>query len=502
MQSLSTHIQSIITAAIVAAGSMLVGGCASYTDKSDKFIQPFIAGQFNAAVSEVTAQAGTVDAPDKTLDEQAKAPARDILLLRLEQGAVYRLAADYTRSNLAFEHARQLVEKFDEKARIRLGEGAAVLVTNLTAVEYRGQYFDRVMLSVYRALNYLESGNADAARPELLAAYERQRETVEKYARQIDAERTKVIKEGSAPQKNGGGAAKADVNKSIDDPQTQARLSQAYAGLNELAAYEDYVNPFAEYLQGLYFLHAGVDGSDIERGRTALRKTAALVPDNSFISQDAELADQIASAAAPRPKLTYVIFETGLAPRRDEFRIDIPIFLFNIIASDTQVDYVGVAFPKLVPSPDHTPYLQIASDAGTLQTRTVADMDRIVAREFQSELGAVIAKTIAAAATKAAIAYAASRATEDNDTLNVLVRIGTTVYQYAANRADTRTWRTLPKKFQVARIPTPENRTIQLSLPNGAMLPAVQLIPGEINVVYIRSASSLSPTLVRQFKLR
>jgi hypothetical protein len=495
------RVTKLLCGLVVLATACLLGGCSTYTNRSDRFVQPYVAGDLQRAAAEVTAQAGTVDAADKTLDEQAKAADRDILLLRLEQAAVYRLAADYQRSNLALEHARQLVDRFDEKARVRLGEGAAVLVTNLTAVEYRGQLFDRVMLYVYRAMNYLEAGNIEAARPELLAAYERQREAVEKYAKRIEAEREKAIRDGSAAQKGSSGATKADVNRTIASPEVQARLGTVYGELNEMAAYESYVNPFAEYLQGLYFLHAAVDGSDLERARVALRKTSGLVPSNEVVAQDAALADTMA-AGATAPPLTYIIFETGLAPRREEVRIDIPIFLFNIVASDTQVDYVGASFPKLVKEWDFTPHLLVATPEGTIQTRVVADMDGIIAREFQNELGAVIAKTIAAAATKAALAYGASRATEGNDIANVLVRIASTAYQYAANQADTRTWRTLPKQFQVARIATPENRVVQLSLPNGAMLPAINLIPGQINVIYVRSASSMSPTFVRQFRLK
>jgi hypothetical protein len=100
------------------------------------------------------------------------------------------------------------------------------------------------------------------------------------------------------------------------------------------------------------------------------------------------------------------------------------------------------------------------------------------------------------------MAYGLSRATESSDLANVLVRIGSTIYQYAANQADTRTWRTLPKQFQVARIDTPADRRVQLSLPGGALLPVIELIPGQVNVIHVRSVSSTSPTLIRQFRLR
>jgi hypothetical protein len=482
-----------------AVVGLLATGCATYTQKTDPIVNAFASG--NTAQAAMLAQklAGTVHDPSKSLDEQARGPGNDRLLFRLEQGAVLRTAGDFEGSNLAFDHARQLVDRFDEQARVKLAQEGAALLTNPTVLDYRGRVYDRVMLSTYRAMNFLESGRLDEARPELLAAYERQRETVERYAKQIDAEQQKVVRDAKQPSPNS--AASADVQRTMDDPFAQASIQSAYAGLEQMKAYEDFVNPFAEYLQGLYFLHAAVDGSDVERGRVALRKAAAIVQSNDFMNRDAMLADQIAWGARVEP-MTYVIFETGMGPRREQIRIDLPIFIFNIAVNDTQVDYVGMAFPTLRREGSFVPFLRIDTPDGSVQTQVVADMDAVIAAEFKRELPMVITKTIASTAIKAALAYGASRATEDNEWLNIATRIGATLYQAAMNQADLRTWRTLPKQFQVAHFPTPADRTIRLGLPSGTLLPPISLDPGNVNVVYVRSTSPLAPMIVRQYVLR
>ena len=69
------------------------------------------------------------------------------------------------------------------------------------------------------------------------------------------------------------------------------------------------------------------------------------------------------------------------------------------------------------------------------------------------------------------------------------------------NIADTRSWTTLPKEFQVARIPTPADRKLVLATPGAAPVD-VTVADGIVNVVYVKSVVASSPLLVSQFKLK
>jgi hypothetical protein len=99
------------------------------------------------------------------------------------------------------------------------------------------------------------------------------------------------------------------------------------------------------------------------------------------------------------------------------------------------------------------------------------------------------------------------------------MQLGTAAFQIAVNIADTRTWTTLPKEFQICRFPTPADGRIELSTPNGMSLSValdgtkigltstagVQAslnTGGPINVVYVKSITSGTPLLVSQFKLK
>ena len=45
-----------------------------------------------------------------------------------------------------------------------------------------------------------------------------------------------------------------------------------------------------------------------------------------------------------------------------------------------------------------------------------------------------------------------------------LVTVVGSIYRYAMNTADTRSWETLPKEFQVAQIPMPSDRKVHVNL--------------------------------------
>jgi hypothetical protein len=191
-----------------------------------------------------------------------------------------------------------------------------------------------------------------------------------------------------------------------------------------------------------------------------------------------------------------VIFETGCAPERGQIRIDIPIIV-------SKVSYVGAAFPTLELQENYLPSLTVTANGVNAATTLVASMDGVVATDFKNEMPVVITKTIAATIVKAVAAYAANDAARQSggDLGGLFMQIGTAVYQMAVNIADERTWTTLPKEFQVARIPTPADRRIELTAPNGVKT-SVTVGAGMVNMVYVKSINASTPLRVSQFKLK
>jgi len=474
-----TMIRPLIRPAGLWLGLVLsLAGC-TYHDKSAAFMVPYEHGDFSRAAREATALA-------------QKSAKNDRVIFRLEQGACQRAADELPDSNKAFDRAEELITKYDEQPDISISREALAALTNLTTLDYKGYCYDRIMMNVYKALNYMELGDLERARVELRRAYEQQRAAVERFSKQIEA-----AQKATNDHKQGD----FDVSRAESDPQFQGKIKQAYANVPDMTAYEKYANPFAEYLQGIFYMSDAAGADDRERAATAFRRAAGMVPANQYVPQDVSLSNDVANGQ-PLPAMTYVLFETGLAPVRVEFRIDIPVFLVNIV-TPTYINYVGAAFPKLEFQQGSTEPLTIRADGQQYQTAVICDMDAVIAQEFNNELPIVITKTLISAGTKAAIAFAAGYSVRGQDPfIQLLVQGAAFGYQYGTTRADLRTWQTLPKQFQIARFPTPPDGQISIVLPNGGVLGPIQMGDDTVNIVYIKNVNWAKPPKVRQFILK
>ncbi|MEI8290461.1 MAG: hypothetical protein WCH99_13405 [Verrucomicrobiota bacterium] len=466
---LTKYFANILLAGIAG---LLATGCQTY-QQQNKVVQFWRQGNLTNAVVEAAKQA----------NENAK--NKDAIIWRLEQGAVLRAAGQYADSNDAFDKAQLKIDDYAQKAKVRVGQEAGALLSNQANLDYEGRDYDAIMLNTYRALNYLALGEPDKARPEIIRAYQRQQDAVEANKKRI--EQAQSAAENSKD--------KAAIEKAEKDAKLQTQLSGATTNLNGVKVYADYVNPFTVYLDGLYFLANAADASDLERARKSFERVTAFAPDNDYVKQDLAAADAVI-AGQPLVPVTYVIFETGCAPERGQIRIDIPIIV-------SKVSYVGAAIPTLKLQDNFTPGLTVTANGTNLVTALVASVDGVVATDFKNELPVVITKTIAATVVKAVAAYAANEAARQagGDMAGLFTQIATAAYQLAVNIADTRTWTTLPKEFQVARIPTPADRKIDLSTPNG-MKSSVTLGDARVGVVYVKSITAGTPLLVSQFKLK
>ena len=460
-----------------------------------------------------------------------------------------------TRSLSAFEEAARRIEAEEAAAKVKLGSEVGAALTNQANTPYRGRAYDKVMLHTYQALNYLQLRDPEAARVELNRALQSQRDAVEANARRIaEAQKlTEEAKSGGVKDDQGRQGSDYDVDRAKSDPRTSAGISGIEGKFNAaILPYGDYVNPFTTFLDALVFTHQGLDASDLERARKSWERVVSFAPQNSYARADyvavepdqamtpspapepapapvasteaasvpaASESSATASSApasvpadasvAPAPQvsglspqpsagITYVIFETGAAPYRDQIRIDLPLFVVT-----SGISYVGMALPQLETVSGHASVLTATTTDGRSHTASlVASMDSVVAQDFKNEWPAILTKTIISTATKATIDAILQKQIQDQAgaTGALLFQLATAVTQAAINIADTRTWRSLPKEFHYARIDTPADR--QLTLAAGSAVQTVTLEPAAVQVVYVKSPSAFSPLLVGQFVLK
>ncbi len=453
---------------------LLVTGCQTYSRQAEAMTSTWAAGNAAAAAEAFARRA------DKRAD------SKDGVIWQLEAGTALRAACRYPESNRQFTAAAARMEAYERQAKVKLGREAAAIFSNPQNLPYEGRSYDKIMLHTYEALNYLALGEVDPARPELIRAYQRQQDAVAENQRRIEEARDAERDSGQTDA----------IARTRADPGFSAAINGLTRNLEGFKFYADYVNPFSVYLDGLYFLYAGAGPSDLERATKSLRRVAEVAGDNPAVFADLRTAEAAVNglplANAP---FTYVIFETGRVASREQVRIDIPIIIAD-------VSYVGAAFPQLAFHDDYARSLTVTAGNQQVATALVANMDAVVALDFKNELPAIVTKTLISTVAKAAAGWAVNDAARQQDEgLGLLARIVTAAVQAAVNIADTRSWTTLPKEFQVARVNTPPDRHVTVNTPGGPPT-AVTLVDGRINVVYVRSTSAGSPLWVSQFRLR
>jgi hypothetical protein len=454
----------------------IVGCAPNWHDNGQTFLNPYESGNLTKASTEVARCAKDGVPTDK-------------VLFLLEDGAIQRAAGKLKESNDAFAKADELVGDYNQWPTVRLSEEAAAALTTVRNVNYRGYLTDLVMMNTYRALNDMELGDLAGARVALIRAGFVQNDIAEKYAKELAKNQEKL-------QAKNSNNAQQSLNARNKDGLTAQECVEKKSGLTEMQAYADFLGPWADYLQGIFFMSTGRDASDHERARVAFRRAAGMVPNNPYIQQDIAEAERVANGGALTP-VTYVIFETGLAPERGQIQIPLPLFLIGNHAPS-----VVLYIPTIESRDSFVPSLTVEAGGGSFKPQVVCDIDRVIKQEFKNQLPTMITRMVIGAVTKAAADAAAQQALKNQDaSVQLVAGIGMFAYQSAMNQADLRTWKTLPKQFQVARVPTPADRKIRLRTAEGTFLAPVELPAATVDIVYVKSIRTGIAPSVRIFSL-
>lgn len=455
----------------------LLQGCASYSERSASMISAWSRGD-------------VVAAEKWAVGLHQDSPARDKVLTAMELGSVRLAVGDVDGSIMAFNEAEFRINEYERKGKVSVSAETMSLFYNQTALPYRGSDYDKIMINAYKALDYLKKGDSAGARVELRRAYENQVSAVQNNSKEIQRDLDE-IKETEAQSRKDG--TSYDATRAAQDPRVKSQLASIYGDLNTPSPYGDFVNPFVEYLRGIFFLYTWQDESDLETARKSFEKTVTLVPDNVYVLEDYKVANE--TAGNRLPQVAYIIFETGRAPSKQEERIDIPLFVVS-----ENIPYVGIALPKLVKNPDYVSSLEVIADGQAYRTQLLADMDAIVNRDFNSGFSVILLRSCLSMGVKATAQYFLMQQIKD-DGWRFVANFATSIAQAAMNRADLRTWRTLPKQFQLARVPVRENMQIELAVRETGAKMSVNIPNNQSCIIFVKSMSRQSGLIVQTMTL-
>ncbi len=462
------------TIGLFAISLLFLAGCSTYKDE--------------LKVAKQHWSVGNVAQAEKAVVElhSDKEDSADILIFDLELATISRANCNFERSIKLFNDANARIEIFEEKAGTKVSEEAKAMLTNLSYIPYKGYNYDKIMLSVYQSLNYMETKEFDLARVQFkkLANFQENAERINE--KRIEADK-KVIEES---KKGKGFDSSALLRAGGVSSKLEAKYGNSYKqGLSEQQSKALYVNPFAYWLSGLYYANVPADSSDKALAADYFRLGGEMFGNRSkLFAEDFQMASDLRDGKIASPSnLTYVIYETGSAPERDQFKIEIPLMAIN-----PELPYVAVSFPFLVNNNSYNPNLDIVANGNNIEMETIVNFDAIIKREFDSELPMIVTKTLVASAAKAIAQYAVKKAA-GGGWGGLAAQVGGAVYQSSMNDSDLRTWMTLPKEIKVARFETPEEGFI---LVDGAK---IVLNKDSVNVVIAKRVSANTALLLRTF---
>lgn len=400
---------------------------------------------------------------------------RDNLLWYLNTGLTNRFDGNNSASIEAFDESEWLIKHFQEQLiSSDIGQGTASVLVNDTTRPYYGTQYDGVMANTYKAIDYLAMGETDSARVEFNRAIDRQRRAKAFYAEMIAKNREAV----EAQEKEDNNGVNTDDSMSEADSTLQAK----YPGLYNFTEYPDFINPMVSYLAGIFALSQG----DNPKAFTLLKEAYGMNQNNSYIAQDLAYVDDLLDGkSVSSGPVVWVIVEDGQAPVKTEWRMDIPVWLFS-----GNLNYVSLALPRIHKRNSAFNGYSVAVAENVKKASELADMDRVVMTEFKKEYPAILRRAIFSATTKAVIQYQMQRQAQENDgkagLAFALASIATTVYTVASAQADTRTWTTLPKRFDLIRLERPQEGKITIKTSTGVSLPEITLPLTQHTLVYVK----------------
>jgi tetratricopeptide (TPR) repeat protein len=341
------------------------------------------------------------------------------LIYLLDAAMVNMQCGNLDAAQSKFRGAEDLAERLWTES---ISRNALSLVTNDTVLAYAGEDFERVMIHLMSAIGFLQAGQPDEALVE---------------ARRLDS--LLAIYNDKYEKKN---IYKADAFARY----LSGMLREADGAWDE--AFIDYRRAVDIYRE------------DYQAYDTALPKmlTTDLVRAAQAADRMTDISDLIAAgtidplhhAAAP-PGLGKVVFITfaGYAPQKVQDMVVVP----------TSHGPVGVAFPRMVVTPPRCSQGRLnlygAGQFFESDLVLVEDVNRIAVKNLEDRKGRILAKAIARAVAKQVVIHSIARSRDNRKDERTVEAILNLINVLLVERADTRSWRTLPGRIYMTRVFVP-----------------------------------------------
>ena len=388
---------------LFALAALSLGGCATHSDLRRGLVDNVRRGDYPRAMGQL-----------KELHKNA--PAKDLVMDLMDRGTIEHSLGRYEESNKDLDAAKQ---KLDELFGVKISDELEAIAWNEASKNFKGEEFERVMIHLLSAFNYLHLGSLEDAAVE---------------ARQIN-QRLQVYVDKLK-------ASKISTHYE-QDPFAQflcGMIQEAYGDDND--AYRSFEDALNGYVKMQPFL--GIPAP--EALKAGLYRLAAKLNFEEAKEKYAAFAALPGADPVAWAQDGHVVVLAGLgeiAHKKSE-KWTVP---------DPQGDVVSVTYPVFRRGSFLATHVTVSTGTANGEAVMATDLSTLAIKTLDDKNAQVKGKAIA----KALARYAAkkvARAVADN-TKNDYVQAGALIANLALNvvdlveTADTRSWMTLPDHYRV-----------------------------------------------------
>lgn len=427
--------------AMAMAGIFLVlGGCATYSQSFHVVERDLLSNDPVRALAALEKQAHN---------------SRDQFLYVCNKAMLLRMLGKFRQSNEEIEKAKAIVQKY---SAISVSEQTSSFIINDATRTYIGSPVEQIMLNVYAALNYLAMNDLDDARVEILQENIRLR---------------------------------ALMQDDPDSPLSVDPFARYLSGIiyEDLGEWSDAMIAYRKAYEA-YQKHAALYGIAIPQ---QLKRSLIQMADKVGLDNERQKYEQafglhladLQKGIQNTGELVF-IFSNGLAPIKRESSVQIiepqsgrmiRISLPHYEKRNTRVARARLYLQSVRPHLKNNPKL-------VTETEKVEDISRLEIETLKSQMAAITARALARAVAKHKLS---DEAGQRNGLAGLIVNIAGVLTE----RADTRSWLTLPAQIQSAR----------LRAPAGLYSAHVELLDRNNNIVLRRNLGKIKLTTEHNYYL-
>lgn len=378
-------------------------------------------------------------------DNKKKYGSNRELLLLLDSAMINMLCGNYEKSNEYLHHAEALTEELWTKSITK--ETAAFLLNDYT-VPYSGEDFEKALINLFSAINYLRLGEFDDSLVEVRRLDSVLTMLNDQYSKKNN------YKEDAFGRYLSGIIYEADNN-----------LNDAYIDyFKALSIFQDYEEKYGTPIPSIFM-------EDLIRVARAAGRTEEI---RSFIDEYDSAGWTEYYDAGDQGRIVLIQFN-GTAPVKRSAQIFIP----------TTDGPVALAFPVYDVLQPYCMESRVIAESDSERissdTELVEDINSIALKNLEDRRGRITLKM----AARVALKQIAIKKIKDKDARELL-----NIANLFIEQADIRSWRTLPGEIYLGRLFVPEgDYDVHVSLcgDRERFVETIQVKPGETKFVLYES---------------